>query len=84
MITAKIGEAAVPEIEAWANRVAASVDATVQISAYHDEDSSTYVLRLAKGSRVLLFRLSHAQVQTPEREAECEKTLRGKIKNLKA
>ena len=36
----------------------------------------------AKGNRVLLFRLSEAQVQTREREEECEKTLRGKIKGL--
>ena len=82
MITNKQGEAAVSEIEQWANRIARSTDDKVQASVYYDADSSTYVLRLAKGSRVLLFRLSEAQVQMPEREGECEKTLKRKIKDL--
>ncbi|OGQ51519.1 MAG: hypothetical protein A3I10_04315 [Deltaproteobacteria bacterium RIFCSPLOWO2_02_FULL_57_26] len=82
MITDKKGEAAVSDIEQWANRITTSVDAQMAASVYYDEDSSTYVLRLAKGNRVLLFRLSEAQVQTREREEECEKTLRGKIKGL--
>lgn len=82
MVTDKLGEAAVPEIEQWANRIARSTDEKVQASIYYDADSSTYVFRLAKGSRVLLFRLSEAQVHTPGREAECEKTLKRKIKDL--
>ena len=82
MITDKKGEAAVSDIEQWANRITTSVDAQMAASVYYDEDSSTYVLRLAKGNRVLLFRLSEAQVQTREREEECEKTLWGKIKGL--
>jgi hypothetical protein len=81
-ITSKQGEAAVPEIEDWANWIAGSTDANVRASVYYDADSSTYVLRLAKGNRVLLFRLSEAQVGAPEREAECEKILRRKIKDL--
>jgi hypothetical protein len=82
MVTEKQGEAAVPEIENWANRITRSMDNKVQASVYYDGDSSTYVLRLAKANRVLLFRLSEAQVQTPEREAECEKTLKRKIHDL--
>ncbi|MBI2998677.1 MAG: hypothetical protein HYY46_09545 [Deltaproteobacteria bacterium] len=82
MITGKTGEAAASEIEQWANRITKSVDAQMAASVYYDEDSSTYVLRLAKGIRVLLFRLSEAQVQTRQREEECEKILRGKIKGL--
>ncbi|MFQ5903074.1 MAG: hypothetical protein ACE5JO_05230 [Candidatus Binatia bacterium] len=82
MVTDKQGEAAVAEIEHWANRIARSMDENVQASIYYDADSNTYVLRLAKGSRILLFRLSEAQVQTPEREEECEKTLKRKIKDL--
>ena len=82
MITDKKGEAAVSDIEQWANRITTSVDAQMAASVYYDEDSSTYVLRLAKGNRGRLFRLSEAQVQTREREEECEKTLRGKIKGL--
>jgi hypothetical protein len=81
VVTDKKGEGAVSEIEQWANRIATSVD-DVQVSVYYDEDSSTYVLRLAKGNRVLLFRLSEAQVQTAKREDECEKILKRKIKDL--
>lgn len=82
MVTDKQGEAAVGEVEQWARRIARSTDEKVQASVYYDADSSTYVLRLAVGSRVLLFRLSEAQVQTPGREGECEKTLKRKIKDL--
>ncbi len=78
MITDKKGEEAAREIEQWANRIASLVNDKVQASVYHDPDSSTYVLRLAKGNRVLLFRLSEAQVGTPGREQECEKTVRRK------
>lgn len=82
MITDKTGEAAAPDIEAWANRIAHLTEDGTGASVYHDADSSTYVLRLAKKNRVLLFRLSEAQVQTASREGECEKTLRRKIKDL--
>ena len=84
MIADKQGEEAVPEIELWANRIARLTDEKVQASVYYDADSSTYVLRLAKGSWILLFRLSEAQIRTPQREAECEKTLRRKIKDMSA
>lgn len=82
MVTDKQGEEAVSEIELWANRIASFTDPKAQASAYYDADSSTYVLRLAKGNRVLLFRLSEAQVRTPERREECEKILKRKIKDL--
>jgi hypothetical protein len=82
LITDKKGEAAAVEIEHWAKRAAGSTDGDVQISVYYDSDSSTYVLRLAKENRVLLFRFSEAQVQTAEREAECAKILKRKIKDL--
>jgi len=82
MVTGKQAEAAVSEIEEWANRIVRSMDEKMQASVYYDGDSSTYVLRLARGSRVLLFRLSEAQVQTPRREEECEKILKRKIKDL--
>lgn len=82
MVTDKQGEEAVSEIELWANRITSSTDPKVQASVYYDADSSTYVLRLARGSRILLFRLSEAQFRTPEREEECEKTLKRKVKDL--
>jgi len=82
MITDKRGEAAGGDIERWAAGIIEAAGAGADVSVYYDGDSSTYVLRLARGSHVLLFRLSEAQVHTPEREAECEKTLRAKLKNL--
>ncbi|HEY1266626.1 MAG TPA: hypothetical protein VGH16_05170 [Candidatus Binatia bacterium] len=82
MITDKRREQAAADIERWAKRIIESAGASVDVSVYDDADSSTYVLRLARGSRVLLFRLSEAQVHTDGREAECEKSLRTKLKNL--
>ncbi|HEV8341618.1 MAG TPA: hypothetical protein VGR30_04535 [Candidatus Binatia bacterium] len=82
MITDKKGETALSDLEPWANRVSAAVDKEVHVSASYDGDSNTYVMRLAKGRRVLLFRLSEAQVQNAEREHECEKTLKKKIIDL--
>jgi hypothetical protein len=82
MVTDKRGEAAAGDIEAWANRVIHPLDARAEASVYHDPDSSTYIVRLARGSRVLVFRFSEAQVYASEREAECEKTLKSKLKNL--
>lgn len=82
MITRKSGAAAAEEIERWADRIARTCDDAVETSVYDDSDSNTYVIRLAKRSRVLLFRLSAAQVSSPARAAECEKTLRAKIKDL--
>jgi hypothetical protein len=82
VITAKPGEAASSDIQEWANRVATEVDGAIAVNVYYDGDSNTYVLRLVKGARVLVFRLSEAQVNTSGREAECERTLRRKIKDL--
>jgi hypothetical protein len=82
VISAKQGEDASSDIQDWANRVAGLVDRAVTVDVYYDGDSSTYVLRLVKGSRVLVFRLSEAQVSTSGREAECERTLQRKIKDL--
>ena len=82
VISAKQGEDASSDIQGWANRVAGLVDSAVNVDVYYDGDSSTYVLRLVKGSRVLVFRLSEAQVKTDGREAECERTLQRKVKDL--
>jgi hypothetical protein len=82
VITAKQGEAASADIQDWANRIAAQVDGAVTVDVYHDGDSSTHVLRLIKGARVLVFRLSETQVSTSGREMECERTLQRKIKDL--
>jgi hypothetical protein len=82
MLTEKKGEKASAEIERWAQELAQLIDEELQIQVYYDADSNTYVLRLMKGNRVLLFRLSEAQVQTAGREQECERTLKRKIKDL--
>jgi hypothetical protein len=83
MLTAKEGEAASREIEDWANQIAGHVDQAVSVNVFRDGESSTYVLRLAKGARVLIFRLSAAQVHSDGREAECERTLLRKIQDLR-
>jgi hypothetical protein len=82
MLTDKHGDEASADIERWANQIAKTADGTVGVEVYYDGDSSTYVLRLMKASRVLLFRLSEAQVRTEGRESECERTLKRKIKDL--
>jgi hypothetical protein len=82
VITAKQGEAASSDIQQWANRVTAQVDDKVTVDVYYDEDSSTYILRLGKGARVLVFRLSESQTNSAGRETECERTLQRKIKDL--
>lgn len=82
MLTTQVGEAACHEIEAWANRVVRQADKDSAVQVYYDADSNTYILRLAKDARVLVFRLSVAQVHGPGRQAECERTLQRKLKDL--
>lgn len=82
MLAEKRGEAAASEVANWANRVARQVDEQVSVDVDYDGDSNTFLLRLAKGSRILLFRLSEPQVHVSGREAECERTLQRKIKDL--
>jgi hypothetical protein len=82
VLAEKRGDAAAPEIADWANRVARQIDEQVAVSVDYDRDSNTFLLRLTKGSRVLLFRLSESQVHVSGREAECERTLQRKIKDL--
>ena len=83
MLTDKKGEAAAQDIANWGNGIAAAVDKDVRIDVHDDyPDSNTYVLRLVKGARVLVFRLSASQVHTDGKETECERTLKRKIKDL--
>ena len=82
MLAEKRGDAAAPELADWANRVARQVDEQVVVGVDYDGDSNTFLLRLTKGSRVLLVRLSESQVHVSGREAECERILQRKIKNL--
>jgi hypothetical protein len=82
MLSTQRGNAAVPELQAWAQEVANRADPAVQTEVLFEEDSNTYILRLAKDARVLVFRLSASQVYTDGRELECERTLNRKIKDL--
>lgn len=82
MLTEKRGDAGAAELVDWANRVARDLDDKIHVDVDYDADSNTYLLRLIRGARVLLFRLSESQVHMPGREAECERTLQRKIKDL--
>jgi len=82
MLSAQRGDAAVPELQTWAKQVTERVDSAVEVTVEFDSDSNTFLLRLAKAARVLIFRLSQSQVHTDGREAECERTLNRKIKDL--
>jgi hypothetical protein len=83
MLTDKRGEAAAREIADWANGISSTVDKELTVDVHDDHpDSNTYLIRLGKGARVLLFRLSYAQAHSDGREVECERTLRRKIKDL--
>jgi hypothetical protein len=82
MLTAQKGEAACDDLQQWANRIARKTDKEIAVQVYYDADSNTYILRLAKQARVLVFRLSVAQVLGSGREMECERTLQRKLKDL--
>jgi hypothetical protein len=82
MIASTEGEEAVPEIERWARAETGSVDPRIETRVHYDADSRTYVIRLGRGMRVLVFRLSTDQVRDPRREEESLKILRRKIADL--
>ena len=82
MLSTARGDAAASELQSWANRVARGVDPAVAVQAEFDPDSNTFIVRLGKGARVLIFRFSESQIHTDGREAECERTLKRKLKDL--
>ena len=82
MLSAQRGEAASPKIQSWANEIAKRLDPAIDVTVEFDADSNTFIVRLVKASRVLIFRFSESQVHTDGREAECERTLNRKIKDL--
>jgi hypothetical protein len=82
MLSTQRGDAASPQIQVWADQIVKQTDAAVDVEVLFEEDSNTYIVRLGKGARVLIFRLSASQVHTDGREAECERTLNRKIKDL--
>ena len=82
MLSSQRGDAAAADIERWSSAIAKPIDSEIGITVLFDADSNTFILRLIKSSRVLIFRFSEAQVHTDGREAECERTLNRKIKDL--
>jgi hypothetical protein len=82
MLSAEHGDAASPELQAWAQEIARRSDPAIGVTVEFETDSNTFVVRLVKDPRVLVFRLSAAQVNGEGREPECEKTLNRKIKDL--
>ena len=82
MLSEPRGDAACPQLAKWAQDIARSVDPSIAVDVIFEDDSNTFIVRLAKGARVLIFRLSASQVYSDGREAECERTLRRKIKDL--
>jgi hypothetical protein len=82
MLSKQRGEAAVADLSSWASEVTHRVDPEIQTQVDFEHDSNTFIIRLEKGARVLIFRLSQTQVYTDGREAECERTLVRKIKDL--
>lgn len=82
VLSGRRGDDAAAEIQAWANANIKSIDPTTDVTVAFDSDSNTFVVRLIKASRVLIFRLSESQVHTDGRESECLRTLNRKIKDL--
>lgn len=82
MLSAQRGDAASPELQTWAQEIAQGVDPAISVTVDFEADSKTFIVRLAKEPRVLIFRLSASQVHGDGREAECERTLQRKIKDL--
>lgn len=82
MLSAQRGEAAARDLRLWAQNVARGVDPAIDVDVIFEGDSNTFIVRLGKGARVLIFRLSASQIYTDGREAECERTLQRKIKDL--
>ena len=82
MLSAPRGDAASPILQRWAQEITRGVDPAIGVTVDFESDSNTYILRLVKEPRVLIFRLSASQVHADGREAECERTLRRKIKDL--
>jgi hypothetical protein len=82
MLSTARGDAAAAELQIWASRVAKGVDPAVVVQTEFDADSHTFLIRLGKDARVLIFRFSQSQIHTDGREAECERTLTRKIKDL--
>lgn len=82
MLSEPRGDAASPILKRWAEEITRRLDPGIGVTVEFEADSNTYIVRLVKEPRVLIFRLSASQVHANGREAECERTLKRKIKDL--
>jgi hypothetical protein len=82
MLSTRRGDDASPDLQSWASEIARRIDPAITVTVEYEADSHTFIVRLVKEPRVLIFRLSQSQVHTDGREAECERTLQRKIKDL--
>lgn len=82
MLSDQRGESAAPALQRWGEEIARRLDPAIGVTVEFEADSNTYIFRLAREPRVLIFRLSASQVHVDGREAECERTLQRKIKDL--
>jgi hypothetical protein len=82
MLSGQRGDDAAPDLQRWAEEITRRVDPAIGVTVEFEADSKTYIIRLVKQPRVLIFRLSASQVHADGREAECERTLKRKIKDL--
>jgi hypothetical protein len=79
MLTDKRGEAAAWDIAEWARGVASALDTSIAIDVRDDHpDSNTYLIRLEKNARVLLFRLSYAPATAAKPNASAPSGARSK------
>jgi len=82
MLSSRRGATAVPQLLSWAQAITKRADPEIDVQVEFEDDSHTFILRLAKDARVLIFRLSQSQVYSDGREIECQRTLLRKIKDL--
>ncbi len=82
MLSEQRGDAASPTLQHWAQEITGRVDPGIDVTVEFEADSNTYIVRLVKEPRVLIFRFSASQVHVDGREAECERILHRKIKDL--
>jgi len=82
MLSTPRGDAATAKLQSWAAQIVKPIDGAIDVEVLFEADSNTYIVRLAKAARVLIFRLSASQVHSDGREAECARTLLRKVKDL--
>ena len=65
MLSSQRGDAATADLQAWAQEVSKRADPAVETQVLFEEDSNTFILRLAKDARVLGLSASRPAKSTP-------------------